>query len=332
MAFLDNSGDILLDAVLTDTGRMRMARGDFKIVKFALGDDEINYGLFEANHTSGSAYQDLKILQTPVFEAFTNNTSVMKSKLMTIGRTNILYLPKILLNTKQSPLTATGDNKGTYVVVANKGLFNVLDGSTEADGTLFGHGGTNFPKNAIILDQGIVDANEDQDVTAAIDPDLRETQFILKVDHRIARVSAPNLSPKQNLNNIVPSRDVQGRKATPIFIDDDNIAHYAFGTADSDYVHPLGTLTASDVADTHDTNELVHKGPLGTRFGFRLVASEAAKTSASLYSKLGTPAGATVIGTDNSVASCDFIDTIARVTGVTTGYSIDIPIRFVRKV
>ena len=43
MAFLDNSGDIILDAVLTDTGRMRLARGDgsFKIMKFALGDDEI---------------------------------------------------------------------------------------------------------------------------------------------------------------------------------------------------------------------------------------------------------------------------------------------------
>ncbi len=38
MGFLDNSGDIILDAVLTDTGRMRLAKGDgsFKIVKFAL--------------------------------------------------------------------------------------------------------------------------------------------------------------------------------------------------------------------------------------------------------------------------------------------------------
>ena len=45
MAFLDNSGDIILDAVLTDTGRLRLAKGDgsFNITKFALGDDEINY-------------------------------------------------------------------------------------------------------------------------------------------------------------------------------------------------------------------------------------------------------------------------------------------------
>ena len=43
MAFLDNSGDIILDAVLTEIGRKRMANGNFRIVKFGLGDDEINY-------------------------------------------------------------------------------------------------------------------------------------------------------------------------------------------------------------------------------------------------------------------------------------------------
>ena len=63
MAFLDNSGDIILDAVLTDTGRMRLAKGDgtFKIVKFALGDEEINYELYDKNTTTDLA--DLEILK-----------------------------------------------------------------------------------------------------------------------------------------------------------------------------------------------------------------------------------------------------------------------------
>ena len=45
MSFIDNSGDIILDAVLTDLGRELMARGDgsFKISHFGLCDDEINY-------------------------------------------------------------------------------------------------------------------------------------------------------------------------------------------------------------------------------------------------------------------------------------------------
>ena len=64
MAFLDNSGDIILDAVLTDTGRKKMANGNFKITNYGLGDDEINYSQYNKNHPSGSAYSDLEILQT----------------------------------------------------------------------------------------------------------------------------------------------------------------------------------------------------------------------------------------------------------------------------
>ena len=71
MAFLDNSGDIILDAVLTETGRRRMAAGKFKVSKFALSDDEINYALYNKNHPSGSTYADLEILQTPILEATT---------------------------------------------------------------------------------------------------------------------------------------------------------------------------------------------------------------------------------------------------------------------
>ena len=92
MAFLDNSGDIILDAVLTDAGRQRMARGEFKIVKFAFSDEEINYELFNSNHPSGSAFSDLQIMQTPILEAFTNNTSLMKTKLVSINRNNKLKI------------------------------------------------------------------------------------------------------------------------------------------------------------------------------------------------------------------------------------------------
>ena len=128
MAFLDNSGDIILDAVLTDAGRQRMARGDFKIVKFALGDEEINYELYNKDHTSGSAYYDLKIMETPVLEAFTNNTSLMKTKLVSINRNNILHMPVFKLGTKASGATnsvtrtwttAIGTANGGYCISAD---------------------------------------------------------------------------------------------------------------------------------------------------------------------------------------------------------------------
>ena len=50
MAFLDNSGDIILDVVLTDHGRKVLAKGDgsFQITKFAVGDEEIDYALYNS--------------------------------------------------------------------------------------------------------------------------------------------------------------------------------------------------------------------------------------------------------------------------------------------
>ena len=103
MAFLDNSGDIILDAVLTDTGRMRLAKGDgsFNIVKFALGDDEISYELYDKNHASGSAYYDIEILQTPVLEAFTNNRNFLLSQEQTYF---IFHKSKLTLMVSMEPM------------------------------------------------------------------------------------------------------------------------------------------------------------------------------------------------------------------------------------
>ena len=45
-------------------------------------DDEIDYALFNRNHHSGSSYYDLEGRKTPILEAFTNNTSNLKTKLL----------------------------------------------------------------------------------------------------------------------------------------------------------------------------------------------------------------------------------------------------------
>jgi len=157
MAFLDNSGDILLDAVLTDTGRFRMARGDFRISKFALADDEIDYSLYNKNHPSGSAYYDLEVLRTPLLEAFTNNTSTMKSKLISITRTNILHMPVLKLQNggstrsersdlvKGSKLHSSTAVSNTYIVTSDSDTTQLI---TEDDG---GSGSSPLRENGIIV-------------------------------------------------------------------------------------------------------------------------------------------------------------------------------------
>ena len=54
MGYLDNTS-ITVDAILTKKGRQKLASGQsLNITKFALGDDEIDYTLYEPAHPKGS--------------------------------------------------------------------------------------------------------------------------------------------------------------------------------------------------------------------------------------------------------------------------------------
>ena len=79
MGFLDNStNNIIVDAVLTDYGRQLLARNDgsFSIVKFALGDDEVDYlTIKKFGRTVGKEKIEKN---TPVFEAQTNQNLALK--------------------------------------------------------------------------------------------------------------------------------------------------------------------------------------------------------------------------------------------------------------
>ena len=145
MAFLDNSGDIILDAVLTETGRRKLARGRFAIKFFALGDDEIDYGLYNKNHASGSAYYDLEILQTPILEAFTETNAGINYGLLSHGNTQLLYMPVFKANEKV-PEAAKQNANGLYYLA-------VADGVT-ADAVTAALGGTDACAEKYVLQSG----------------------------------------------------------------------------------------------------------------------------------------------------------------------------------
>ena len=79
---------VTVDAILTKKGRELLARADgsFRITKFALSDDEIDYTLYNPNHPSGSAYYGEAIEAMPLMEAFPDETQIMKYKLVTLPR------------------------------------------------------------------------------------------------------------------------------------------------------------------------------------------------------------------------------------------------------
>jgi hypothetical protein len=295
MAFLDNSGDIILDAVLTDTGRMRLAKGDgsFKIAKFALGDDEINYELYDKNHASGSAYYDIEIVQSPVLEAFTNNTSMMKSKLMTISRTNLLYLPQIVNNTVKGLASYSANNILTVFVDQTTAETGSL--ASDAEDYINGYIMESTSK-PIVMDQGIKSNALGNGKDVVLDADLRETQYTIEIDNRFGKLWSGD-------GTIA---------AKPSFVDDDNVAVYYLSSRNAPF---FSTLDSSQAIS----------GPRGTRLKFLVGPSTNLNSSTYLFTQLGTTS------TLNSTAVYQ-IDTTVRITGVTTGYRVDLPIRFVKAI
>jgi len=87
MAIL-NPTTVTVDAVLTKKGRELLARNDgsFQITQFSLADDEVDYTLYNPSHPSGSAFYGEAIENTPVVQAFPDDTQIMRYKLVTLPR------------------------------------------------------------------------------------------------------------------------------------------------------------------------------------------------------------------------------------------------------
>jgi|7_EtaG_2_1085326.scaffolds.fasta_scaffold00119_18 hypothetical protein len=299
MAFLDNSGDIILDAVLTDTGRFRLAKGDnsFRIKKFAPFDDEIDYTLYDLNHASGSAYYDIQILQTPILEAFTNNASFAHSKLVSIPRTNILYMPVLKLNELHG--STSRHSNSSFVVCVNKDTEDALGGTTTAT-TVTGilYGATLANANYIRVDSGL-DTDFELSPSRTIPSDLVETQYMVKLDRRFGTPTNPRTNTRY----------------TPAFVDDDQIATYIIPGA------PINDTGRSETTQ-------VIRGPRGTRLDVAIAASLDLASSDTLFTNIGFTESD---GTYVSGVTTKGLDATLRIEGMTIGSSIDIPLRFVKK-
>jgi hypothetical protein len=310
MAFLDNSGDIILDAVLTDTGRARLARGDgtFKIAKYALADDEIDYSLYNPDHASGSSHYDLDIMMTPILEAFTNNVSSMKSKLISIPRTNLQYLPTLRLNEDdEHPLNKTHTTLKTFIVAVDSDTEDAINSSYRDGnkGVLLGVTVTGQSASHIRIDQGLENTALSGSSRIAIDPDLKETQYIVEIDNRFGSIASQSGSTFQ-FN----------------FLDDDQVASYYFSSS-SELVTDL--VPHADVNNSNKGHVIL--GPKGTTLKLHLRSSTQLRDSTYLFEQFGNTADFSIDGSD---VQYKYIDSIVRVTGATTGSSIDIPVRFVK--
>jgi len=139
MGYLDNSS-ITVDAILTKRGRELLSRNDgsFKITQFALGDDEIDYTLFNENHPNGTQYSSEAIENMPLIEAIPDGSNMMKSQLITLSRGKSL-LPYISVGGLTSnTITLTKGQAGTTISPQTHNLTNASTAAgTETGGYKF---------------------------------------------------------------------------------------------------------------------------------------------------------------------------------------------------
>lgn len=97
MGFLQqDSNNIIVDAVLTDLGRQKLAQGTFNVIKFAAGDDEVDYGMIvRYGRTVG---QEKIEKNTPVFEAITNNKLALVHPVVSLPDPNRYTMPLLTLS------------------------------------------------------------------------------------------------------------------------------------------------------------------------------------------------------------------------------------------
>jgi hypothetical protein len=310
MGFLNNSGDIILDAVLTDEGRARLARGDgsFRIVKFALGDDEINYNLFNASAVT--ALQTLAIEQTPILEAFTNNAASMKSKLITVGGTNRKYLAIIKPNTSAVADPAGFAGKPFASVLVSNGYVYAADTTTfsELSKTTGYYNSANIASSVIDANAGAIlkfDQGIDNKNATTISGDLIENQYIVEIDSRLASV--------MDSSNVM---------ASP-YIDDDLIATYFF-SKETNPIYVYNNTAVNDQNNNVPTSQVI-QGPRGTSFKFKLSPSTSITSNNYLFDTIGSSVTGFASGTWKAIRST------ITVYGATTGYTVIIPIMFLKK-
>tara|TARA_Y100000114_G_scaffold49554_1_gene45226 strand:- start:147 stop:1151 length:1005 start_codon:yes stop_codon:yes gene_type:complete len=332
MAFLDNSGDIILDAVLTDVGRKRMAQGDFRISKFSVGDDEIDYQLYNKNHPSGSAYYDLEILQTPVLEAFTQVNANINYGLTTYSNQNLLYLPSIVLNEKTAVGTVAVKSNGVIYLcdnlttdpatgqstsdrLSNDGsINNVLIGSS--DGT-----------NVILIETGISttdltpsSTNQSQFI---VTNGLLDNNFMVSFDSRFIQ-AVQSISLGSALTNA--SADGDGKLGFSGFDtltgeSIDNIVENYRSAAANGFINQIYENVVGSV-DT-SVNFSAITGPRASFCGLSFLIQDISQQDYIDFGKTNQTQGG---GTE----TYDFIDTTVYVRGASTNVTLQLPIRIIK--
>lgn len=204
MAYLDNSA-ITVDAVLTKKGRERLGQGRdaFKITKFAVADDEVDYSLYNSAHPLGSNYYSNIIESMPVLEAIPDESQVMRYKLVTLQDANgIQRIPQITLGVDESKtLYALGSGGDMSFTITPQTIAILTNG--DRDDTFDQTGGYTLilfdedAANVVVPSGQTVSGTPTAPVTTDVDPLINFSSTVVKTGFEF-RITAKNVSSQRN--------------------------------------------------------------------------------------------------------------------------------------
>ena len=337
MAFLDNSGDIILDAVLTKAGREKLSSGaGLNITRFACGDDEINYALYDKSHPSGSAYYDLEIMQTPVLEGFTQINANINYGLLSYTDDTLLYMPEMkrlekeaLRDASKGLLMSAG---GIYYFAVNSETKDQLEAESSALDSAnhaIGYGGTANAR-AIFVETGLDTTAISRD-SDDYNSTLRDNNFTISVDSRFVsnvygQPDAVGMYITTVSNTLSVCPEASGMSAITTNSTSANLLNYKDYTVRGSF-NDVSIPTSGGEASKW-TN-MSGPGLSLVLFAFDFtpnLKTESTGAQSTLYGDYGKVNQA-VLG---SSANYDYIDTMVHITGDTTSVSLSIPIRIIR--
>ena len=136
---------------------------------------------------------------------------------------------------------------------------------------------------------------------------MDETQYTIEIDNRLGSIVS-----------------VDGTTRLSPSVDDDDIALYVVSTeTDPKFVY------VNTNQDQSGTGQVI-EGARSTYLEFKIASSLNLRQSNFLFNRLGSEASDLTAIDNTSTPEYRFIDSLVKVTGVNTGYSVDLPIRFVK--
>ena len=363
MAFIKSADTILIKATLTEKGKKLLARGKFKIAKFALGDDEIDYRLYNAEFNDDDGYEPA-LKNAKLLEAFKDPNNNIQfglnsydSGILYLTDTElksldgkaphafIEYIPALIKNTKTTYAPTIRQNRYYLSVndetttILNKNLpnFQFLEVNDTEKKKIIIESGIKTGRSTSLTDDLATRATKANRENLILKKFLLDEDFLVQADNRIVSsvIGIQQSSQFENFQSgeAIINFSTENKSSTAISLDS-GFDYFATFLIKGIPNLMMSYDFISDVAGVSDKKEYSNlSGPRGSVVAFNIKTDQQLQVNStgtrdSRFVEFGTLENA--LFSEMPTRKFDYIDTTIYIVGATTNSSVQVPIRIIR--